>query len=136
MKTLSALSTSTGVATYEHLEAEAEVPILAGIQCQGDLIVIPIEAEHVAAARRTGGWTDVPRAGYELLRGQHPHVLVADPGVCRYTAGVRGQDLALVDASAPVYLLHPEHGGMGLVAGVYLVRRQREQAETERLVAD
>jgi len=32
----------------------------------------------------------------------------------------------VVDAMAPVCLLHREHGGTGIAAGLYVVRRQRE----------
>lgn len=40
------------------------------------------------------------------------------------------------NTDAIAYVLHPEHGAMGHAPGTYLVRRQTEQADDERLVAD
>lgn len=132
MKTLNELAAQTGVELDEHLVRDLEIPVLSGVQCQGDLIVLPASA---AGRIYPAAVQPVPAQGVELLRGQHPHVLVADPGTCRVLR-LDGQDLAVVDADAAVHLLHPEHGGMGLAPGRYVVRRQREQAEQQRLVAD
>ncbi|MCO6011304.1 hypothetical protein NE236_40780 [Actinoallomurus purpureus] len=45
--------------------------------------------------------------------------------------------IGVFESSAPVYLLHPEHGATGCVPGTYVVRRQREQeGRRSRLVAD
>ena len=75
---------------------------------------------------------------FELLRGAHPHVLVADAGACTYGLLGDGIDLATVDVAegAVAYLAHPEHGYVGIAPGRYVVRRQREQAAEQRLVAD
>lgn len=132
MKTLNELTDQTGLVVDEHLVRDLEIPVLAGVQCQGDLIIVPAS---VAGRVYPAADRPVPAQGVELLRGQHPHVLVADPGTCRVRF-LSGQDLAVVDADAAVYLLHPEHGGMGLAPGRYVVRRQREQADEQRLVAD
>ncbi len=64
-------------------------------------------------------WHPVPPEGHVLLDGVHPHVLVADPGTCPLDGGS-------FTATAPVYLMHPEHGATGLAPGTYATRRQRE----------
>lgn len=147
--TLSSLSRQTGLAVLDHLERSARIPVVDGLHAQGDLIVIPLAV--VASSVRTrleARWTDVPPEGVELLRGAaggNPHTLVADPGTCRWTADVSDPEwlaLGIFDASAVVYLLHPEHGATGCAPGTYVVRRQREHVPAgrrgrgARLVAD
>ncbi len=81
-------------------------------------------------------WRPVPAEEGVLLDGVHPHVLVAEPGTCRvrsYLAGWSMNVLALFEATAPVYLMHPEHGATGLAPGSYVARRQREWAESASL---
>ncbi|MFI5610916.1 hypothetical protein [Amycolatopsis sp. NPDC051903] len=79
--------------------------------------------------------------GLQGAAGRNPHTLVADPGTCRWTAAVRdplGLGIAAFENTAPVYLIHPEHGGSGVAPGSWLVRRQQEgdTARTRRLIAD
>lgn len=139
--TLAELTTRTGLDVLGHLEREVTIPVIDGLQAQGDLIVVPhaFLADSISvppfAERR-----EVPPAGIELLRsaaGGNPHTLVADAGTCWWTAGVRdrgGLALGLIETTAVAYLIHPEHGGTGMAPGVYVVRRQRENDErTSRL---
>ncbi|MFL6075897.1 MAG: hypothetical protein ACJ73S_21105 [Mycobacteriales bacterium] len=146
--TLADLTARTGLDVLDHLEREVTIPVVAGLQAQGDLIVIPIAmvADEVAVPPNAH-WRPVPAAGIELLRGAgggNPHTLVADAGTCRWTTEVRdGQLLALgaLRTTAPAYLIHPEHGGTGIAPGIYLIRRQRERstqrgAGGNRLIAD
>jgi hypothetical protein len=142
--TLASLSQQTGLAVLDHLEQSVGIPVVDGLQAQGDLIVIPLSL--VASSVRvpsTAIWQDVPPEGVELLRGAaggHPHTLVADPGTCRWTRGVSDSDwlaLGVFQTSAVAYLLHPEHGATGCTPGTYVVRRQRElDGPRARLVAD
>lgn len=142
--TLASLSHQTGLAVLDHLEQSARIPVIDGLQAQGDLIVIPLS---VIASSVTpwpkARWTDVPPEGIELLRGAaggNPHTLVADPGSCRWTTNVADSDglaIGVFETSAVVYLLHPEHGATGCPPGTYVVRRQREhEGRRARLVAD
>jgi hypothetical protein len=73
-----------------------------------------------------------------LVSGDHDHTLLADgPVAChRYTAGRADVAEVEVPDGAVGYLAHPEHGYLGLAPGRYVVRRQREQADEQRLVAD
>ncbi|MFJ5985700.1 hypothetical protein [Lentzea sp. NPDC092896] len=128
---LAELVDRTSVDALDHLERQSTIPVVDGLQAQGDLIVIPfsmLDSLPDDVADR-----DVPAEGVHLIAGFHganPHVLVADPGTCRWSTG---RDLAVVENTAPVYLLHPEHGGTGIAAGRWLIRRQWTAAG---LVAD
>lgn len=142
MKTLEDLTMQTGMEVLEHLVLGAEIPVVDGLQAQGDLFIIPLSTAGDVVVNRDARWTEVPAEGVEVLRGAaggNPHVLVADAGVCRWTTDVTDRArlaLGVLRADRPVHLLHPEHGGSGIAAGEYVIRRQREQAETQRLVAD
>ncbi|MFG2016477.1 hypothetical protein [Actinomadura geliboluensis] len=131
--TLASLSQQTGLAVLDHLEQSVSIPVVDGLQAQGDLIVIPFaEVSASLSLRPDAEWQDVPPEGVELLRGEaggNPHTLVADPGTCRWTRRVgdsTGLAIGVFEASAAVYLLHPEHGASGCTAERYVVRRQRE----------
>ncbi len=134
--TLADLTARTGLDVLAHLEREVTVPVVAGLQAQGDLIVVPLAllGDDVTVPPRAP-WQTVPAGGVELLRGVaggNPHTLVADPGTCRWTwrAGDRqGLALGVLDAREVAYLIHPEHGGTGIAPGRYAVRRQRERGE-------
>lgn len=145
--TLADLTARTGLDVLAHLEREVTIPVVAGLQAQGDLIVVPLALLDGVTVPRHARWADVPAAGVELLRGAaggNPHTLVADPGTCRWTRRVNDpQRLALgvLDAAAVAYLIHPEHGGTGIAPGTYVIRRQRERSEStgrfgNRFIAD
>lgn len=139
--TLDQLAGKVGVTVDPHLEQDIEIPVLSGPQAQGDLIVLPFDSV-TGIGLGHDGWTDVPPQGVELVRGAaggNVHLLVADPGVCRWSTNVtdpEGLAVGVLDATAPVHLIHREHGGSGIAPGRYLIRRQREMADVQRLVAD
>ncbi|MFB4276096.1 MULTISPECIES: hypothetical protein [unclassified Nonomuraea] len=142
--TLASLSRQTGLAVLDHLEQSVRIPVVDGLQAQGDLIVIPLPVVAGSVqARPEARWQHVPPEGVELLRGAaggNPHTLVAEPGTCRWTTQVTDSDrlaIGMFTATAVVHLLHPEHGGSGCAPGTYVVRRQREhEGHRARLVAD
>ena len=136
MQTLTDLIEATGLEVHEHLDRELTIPILNSLQVQGDVIVIP---------RRAGKGKNtiaVPRSGVPVVRGEaggNTHMLLADGNVTwRTLTETRGLTLGVVtvERDAVAFLLHPEHGGMGLAPGCYEIRRQREQAEEIRIVSD
>lgn len=137
MKTLAEVAAHTGFAVLEHLEAEAQVPVLPGLQAQGDLFIIPSDASPLT---ETAAAELVPPAGIaviEAVGSGHEHRLFASvPGTATFAAGFGGQDCGMLKCTSPAYLLHPEHGATGIAPGSYVLRRQREQADEERLVAD
>lgn len=123
-----------------HLERQVTVPVLDGPQAQGDVIVLPAAMVPEVTAQPWASWRSVPAGGVELVRGvagNNPHTLVADADVCSWTFGVRdpfGLGIALFSNTAPVYLIHPEHGGSGVAPGSWLVRRQQEAGVGRRML--
>ena len=118
-----------------HLEAQAAVPVLTGAQRQGDIIIIP-------ARPGADPGQPVPAEGIAVVRGEaggNTHLLVADGPVCwRPTVGSDRLELGTITVpeGAVAWMLHPEHGAQGFAPGCYRVRRQREQADEIRMVAD
>lgn len=136
MDTLADITRATGFEVLEHLEAEAEVPVLGGLQAQGDLFIVP-----VAAPGSLNGDNAVPPEGVAVIAavdGGHEHRLFAGtPGTAFWRPSDRaGQDIGQLVCTEPAYVLHPEHGATGIAPGSYRLRRQREQADEGRLVAD
>lgn len=145
--TLSALTALTGLDVFDYLDQEVSVPVVDGLQAQGDLIVVPHALLNGAV--KTGPWSqtvDVPLSGVELLRsaaGGNPHSLVADEGTCTWTTPVsdtRRLALGILDTEVTAYLIHPEHGATGIAPGRYVIGRQREwgigRFQSPQLVAD
>lgn len=129
-----------GIGTLGVLDAQVDVPVLTVPQAQGDLIVLP-------RPNKTPATTPIPQRGVEVVRseaGGNTHsVLSWDGPGCFYDTVPGGGDSGLVlgvltvPAGATAYLIHTEeHGANGIGAGTYEIRRQREQADIVRLVAD
>lgn len=136
-QTLGDLTARHGFEVLEHLEAEAEVPVHSGLQAQGDLFVVPVPLAE-ASPRIT-----VPAEGIaviEAVGSGHEHRLFASvPGTATFGPAntlAGGQVIGVLECTEPAFLLHPEHGATGIAPGSYELRRQREQAQEERLVAD
>lgn len=135
--TLGDLTARHGFDVLEHLEAGAEVPILEGLQAQGDLFIIPVKGTKP----RMRDPKPIPAAGLaaiEAANGGHEHRLFATmPGTATFAfTEAPGGDIGVLECTEPVYSLHVEHGATGIARGLYVLRRQREQADEERLVAD
>lgn len=135
MRSLDQLIDRHGVDVFEHLDRQVAVPVVAGLQAQGDVIVVP----QVGAAPAT---THVPPAGFPVVRGEsggNTHLLLGD-GTVYFDPDERAREITLgiltVPDGAVAYLAHPEHGYAGVAPGTYQLRRQREQAEQIRMVAD
>jgi hypothetical protein len=136
--TLASLTARTGLNVLGHLEREITIPVTSRPQAQGDLIVIPLDFLANIALVPNAYWRDVPGTGIDVLRaaaGGNPHTLVADPGTCRWTTGIRdhtGLALGALTTTGVAYLVHPEHGGSGIAPGSYVIRRQRERSGSSR----
>lgn len=136
MHALSTLIDRHGITVEDHLDLDALVPVLTGLQRQGDVIVIP--------AADASATTPVPSSGVAVVRGEaggNTHTILADgPGVCCDTRQATARDLTLATLTVPegstAYLAHPEHAYTGIGPGTYSLRRQREQADELRMVAD
>lgn len=148
MHTLDTLVARHGIEIDEHLDRQVTVPVNTGLQRQGDVIVVPDPKAKPAT-------TPVPGEGVPVVRGEaggNTHAIVADTlgvdagdgvahgGVYCDTRQASVTDLTLavltVDEGCVAYLAHPEHAYTGIGPGTYTLRRQREQADELRIVAD
>lgn len=136
---LSELIDRHGVDVHDYLDREVGVPVHPGLQRQGDVLIIPtcITGDRKPAATR------VPAEGVPVVRGEaggNTHLLLAEGDVRCDTVQASPTSLALgtltVPEDATAYLAHPEHGYTGIGPGTYMLRRQREQADELRLIAD
>lgn len=131
--TYATVMSAHGVELPAHLEAQAQIPLLGGLQRQGDVFVLP----GADLPPDDDPPVPIPAAGIAVVRGEataHTHLLVGDG---TWTARRSGADLGVVTVATEAYLLHPEHGANGLAPGRYLLRRQREQAAGgTRMAAD
>jgi hypothetical protein len=130
--TLGELIGAHGVEVLEHLDRGMEVPVLGGLQLQGDLAVIP-------AALPGDAMVQVPREGVaviEALAGGHEHRLLGPVSWLPARPGSQELGGLVVPPGGQGFLAHPEHGYLGIAPGSYVLRRQREQADEERMVAD
>lgn len=134
--TIATLTRQTGVTVVSDWSDDVEIPVLTGVQRQGDVLVMPASVSAKTA---------VPSAGCPVVRGEsggNTHAIYADPnsGVCCDTRAPDVADLRvatlLVPTGATAWLAHPEHGFIGIGPGSYEIRRQREQADEMRMVAD
>lgn len=136
MTTLKTLIDTHTVDVHDHLDRDEIVPVHHGLQFQGDVAIVP-RSDVPAAA------TPVPRQGAPVVRGENggnTHLLLGEGDV---RCDVRAADadnltlavLTVADGST-AWLAHPEHGYTGIAPGTYELRRQREQADELRLVAD
>jgi hypothetical protein len=136
MLTIAEAISRHGVQVDEHLDRQATIPVSDGLQRQGDIIVVPA---HIAEVGPTRAGKVGPQ-GHPVVRGEaggNTHLLLAD-GDVYYSETVYGQVLGVLTVAdgATAWLAHPEHGYAGIAPGTYQLRRQREQADEIRLVAD
>lgn len=135
-----------GVPVPAHLEASAEVPVLTGVQFQGDLAVVPVPLAYAAGAT-VPVWPAgevLPPEGVQVVHGEatgNTHWLHPGFGA----AGVRWHRAALglvtgvvtVPDGETAFLVHTdEHGANGIGPGAYEIRRKREQHDEIALIAD
>ena len=142
--TIAALAQSTGIDPLEHLGRDTVIPVHDEPQSQGDVRVRRLDTTAVRV-RADATWTVVPSAGVTVVSGGaggHAHVLTPRLGAMApvsWTTDVddpEGLAVGVFESAEPCFMYHAEHGGQGYAAGVRVVRRQREFAEQERLVAD
>jgi hypothetical protein len=142
MRTLSTLIQSDLDADLSALAADLDVPVVAGLQHQGDVSVVPVSMLKGPATGVVG--KQVPREGVAVVRGEaggNTHLLLAAGKVHFHAATTRtSNDIDLgylmVAEGATAWLDHAEHGNTGIAPGEYMIRRKREQADMVRFVAD
>ena len=134
--TIGTLNARHGLTLTTDYTDELTIPVLSGLQRQGDVMVAPAPGASAA--------TPVPAAGCPVVRGENGgnthSIYTSDAGVCCDTTTPTPGNLIVarltVPAGAVAYLGHQEHGYLGIGPGTYVVRRQREQADELRMVAD
>lgn len=126
--------------SIEHLDME--VPIITGNQRQGDVLVLRVTTD------RTKGALLVGKAGIVVVRAEtssaNTHTLHTLTGDCLWLPNARAdrddelvQGWLTVSADSEATLIHTEeHNVLGIGAGTYEIRRQREFAGEWQRVAD
>ena len=132
MHTLGNLIETHKVQVLDYLDRQVTVPVSTGLQRQGDVLIVPTAAPG-------GGETPVPPGGVPVVKGEaggNTHTLVGDATCRQLEADPTDLTIATVTVRTEAYLAHPEHGYLGLGAGSYEVRRQRQQMDEIRMIAD
>lgn len=127
---LSELETRFNIQVDDHLARDLDIPVVTGLQRQGDVIVIPTD--------NAGGGAPIPAEGVAVVRGENggnTHLLLGDGTFQATGTGLSLGFLTVPDGGVAV-LAHPEHGFNRIGGGVYEIRRQREQADEIRMVQD
>lgn len=122
--------------TTDRLEhPDLHIPVLTGIQRQGDVLILPSSPPRTSGGRPLGAGVEVVRAE----AGGNTHTLHGDG---RWLLNAEAADgltqgwLAVPDGGT-AWLIHTEeHSALGIGPGVYEIRRQREFAGEWRQVAD
>lgn len=141
--TLSAALARHNLTAADELLASIEVPVLTGLQRQGDVLICP---RPKLGKVELAGMVPVPASGVNVVRGEatgNAHILDAVQGDVRWAAHVarRADDLTLgvlsVGEGAVAHLIHTdEHGCNAIGPGTYVLRGKREMAAEIRRVAD
>lgn len=132
-----------GVSVPAHLVADAEVPVLTGVQAQGDLVIVPIDSTSATLG-------PVPVEGVQVVTGEDTgnthwlHRGFDSQGVefARVDGTVHaGSDLAVVVVRVPegqtAELIHTdEHGANAMGPGLYAIHGKRELREEITRVQD
>lgn len=140
------MTSATSVdAVLVQLAADVDVPTYSGVpQAQGDVILIPADGQVPDAT------TPLPSVGARLVegRGGHVHLLLGRACWAPGRPGAQTLGTVTVPPGEVGYICHgdgtpasalskdAEHAPIGFGPGTYVIRRQREQADEIRLVAD
>lgn len=130
MRTLIDAETRFGVSHLDHLDKQADIPTVSRLAFQGDVAIVSVTAKPATSP--------IPQTGFPVVRGENGRNTHALFGAGFFDT--RGAGLLLGVLTVPVgeqvLLSHPEHGGLLIQPGTYEIRRQREQADEIRMVAD
>ncbi len=128
-----------GVTVPSHLEEDAEVPVLTGVQRQGDLLIVPVEpalkSSRPSLASANLHWDFVENKGVQVVTGEatgNTHWLhngfdsrAAWMRANSFDQPVLGWVRVLPGQSA--LLIHTdEHGANAIGEGTYEIRQRRQ----------
>jgi hypothetical protein len=140
MTTLAELLDTTGLDVLEHLDRDADIPVVTMAACQGDVSIL---RAGTGAPQIAEDAVPVPTDGVAVVAGEaggNTHSLHGDGPIYYDAAAVAGDSLTLgtlrVPEGSQAFMLHPEHGGFQINPGTYTIGRQREMADEIRTVAD
>lgn len=132
--TVGQMQDRTGVAVTTGHDLDFDIPVLTGLQRQGDVIVVPAKVTATEAVPATGTPVVVGESG------GNTHAIYPDGPVRCEVFAASARDLRVACLVVPdgsvAYLGHPEHAFNGIGPGTYELRRQREMADELRVVAD
>ena len=141
--TLTEVLSRHDISVADELLADIEVPVLTGVQRQGDVLIVPRGKLGVA---ERAAMASIPATGVAVVRGEatgNTHLLDAIDGDCRWSAHESRStgDLVLgvleVPEGALAALIHTDEHGCNMIgAGVYVLHGKREMADEIRRVAD
>lgn len=129
----------------DRLATEIDIPTHTGTpQAQGDVLVIPADGQIPPAT------TPLPPAGARLVegRGGHVHLLLGRVMWAANRPSAQTLGTVTVPSGEVGYIAHgdgtpasaldrdAEHALVAFGPGTYVIRRQREQADVIRMVAD
>lgn len=120
---------------------DLETPVLSESQRQGDVLVRKIKDTPDGAT-----FTPIAAAGVTVVRAEtntaNTHTLHTLSGECLWAPNLQADEdlvqgwLTVTDGSEATLIHTEEHNVLGLGAGTYEIRRQREYADGWRRVAD
>lgn len=136
----------SSISIPEHLEAEAEVPVLTRPQAQGDLIIVPLDMAY-GENEPVPTWPQggiIPLGGVQVVHGEatgNTHWLHAgfnSPDVTWHRAdqGLMVGVVTVPEGQTAMLVHTDEHGANGIGAGRYEIRQKRELADEIRYVED
>jgi hypothetical protein len=135
MTTLFEATKSTGVAVFDYLDHDAEVPTITEAACQGDVSIF--------RTTKPAATTPMPKVVMVVRSEASSNTHTLHPsGECfwEYNRAASVTDLVLgtltVADGSKALLMHQEHGGIEIGPGTYHVGRQREWAGEWAMVAD
>jgi hypothetical protein len=138
MRTLTDVLTPHGIDVADTALADIDVPVLAGPQRQGDVLILPCKPIKDIGQ-------PVPAAGVAVVRGEatgNTHMLSGWGGPVFWKPSTeRAGSLILGHLTVPegsvADLVHTdEHGANCIAPGTYRLSGKREQADEIRRVAD
>lgn len=138
MRTLTEILDRHDIQVPDDLLADLVVPVLTGVQRQGDVLIVP--RGPLSAAERKD-CAVVPREGVAVVVGEatgNTHMLDAD-GLVLFGRRTGGVMLGVVEVAdeATAFLIHTdEHGANAIGPGTYVLHGKREQTDEIRRVAD
>ena len=123
-----------------------DVPVLTGLQAQGDLLIIPASSPSITRDCRIdwAAMTPLTPAGHDVVKGEngrHSHTLHAATGTVSMAPVTDTVGLAIVAVDIPdgsvALLTHVEHGDNLIGPGRYVIRAQQEKSlQAMRRVVD